>query len=275
MQLSTTRILLFFPLLLLLLLLLLFVSPALGVVDDDMTPTAASSSSSFPEAPVLNSLLADLWPLIGNDLLKQLRTQPLLLDPFLLQLQPGSRFERAPRIERLRLVGAEGRVSNATTTPGGTHFHCRISYHGQPELHFLLTGADVWQYNRTNKTTTTTTPGPTKPATHLPRPTQRRRRRFWRAGQLFVKRVLRQLVPDIGVEFNSIRLEANVSVRLDLLTTTPTLEFYFVDRPDMEWDLEFSVMELPLWGEDSLDQILTARAGGSRASPSGPLVLRQ
>jgi hypothetical protein len=204
-----------------------------------------------PGIQVINAILANMWPPMSNSLLEDMRANPLLADPYILKVKRG-KFRYAPTIRGIKLLSdppppaasSGDRVGgyDASSLPP-PRFQCAIAYRGRPGLDLVLTGADA--YNRT-------APGKVV------------------AGVF--KRLMRRLVPDIFVEVKSVDLEAQIEVELDLRggPAENTLEFFFVGRPRVEWDLEFSLtkLEIPLVGEDSLDTILTrAMEGMDRDNP--------
>lgn len=187
---------------------------------------------------VINAILADMWPGLSNSLLAKMRTHPKFVDPYLLQLREG-KFRYSPKITNIKLlsapvsqdpdVGGDDDRQPSTTPP---RFECSILYKGRPDIDFVLTGADGKKAPLKKK-----------------------------VGGI-VKRLMRKLVPDILIEINSIDLHARLDVELDM--RKKTVEFFFLDRPEVDWDLEFSLTKahIPLVGEDSLDTILTSVLAG-------------
>lgn len=201
----------------------------------DPSCRADVAASVAPGTEVINAILADMWPGLSNSLLAKMRTNPKLIDPYLLQLREG-KFRYSPKIQNIKLISTPvshdpdvGGNDQPSTPP---RFECSILYKGRPDIDFVLTGAD----------------GKKAPV----------KKRV--AG--IVKRMMRKLVPDILIEINSIDLHARLEVELDM--RKKTVVFFFLDRPDVEWDLEFSLTKahIPLVGEDSLDTILTSVLAG-------------
>mmetsp|Transcript_42244 Transcript_42244/g.61921 ORF Transcript_42244/g.61921 Transcript_42244/m.61921 type:complete len:240 (-) Transcript_42244:60-779(-) len=191
-----------------------------------------------PGAQVLNAIIADLWSVIGQNLLTKMRSNPKLIDPYLLKLK-GGRLRYAPTIRNIELISPtvspdELNDKNLTASLPPPRFACGIVYRGTPDLEFVLTGADG--YTKTAKVVKKA-PG-------------------------VLKRLIRALVPDIGLQIKSIYLRARLEVEIDM--RKKRLEFFFVKTPIVEWDLEFSLTKahIPMVGENSLDTVLTNILGG-------------
>lgn len=173
-----------------------------------------------PGIQVMNAILANMWPSLGKSILENMRAKPTSIDPYILTLNRGE-LQYPPRIDHI-----EPLFTDITTDP--VQFKCRLEYTGVPDLEFILTGADKHHSHNNNKI---------------------------RIASLW-KRAARRLVPDVILQVKSINLFATLHVLLDMHTST--VEFYFFARPKVDWDLEIIVSNIPLFGEDKLDTILTS-----------------
>jgi hypothetical protein len=71
-----------------------------------------------------------------------------------------------------------------------------------------------------------------------------------------LKRAARKLVPDVIIQVKSLEKDAKLHGMLDMQTYT--VELYFIEKPRVEWDLEFVVSGIPHIGDDdALDSVLT------------------
>ena len=200
-------------------------------------------SSYMPGAQVVNAILADMWPSLGDSILTNIRANPVLVDPFVLKIKSG-KFRYAPMIEKIELLTPppplppdvpddacqENRSMISASMPP-PRFQCAVAYKGWPGLDIVLTGADAYNKHRKVKVVS------------------------------YVKRWLRRLVPDIFVKIISVDLHAHMEVELDM--NRKRIAFFFVERPRVEWNLEFSLTkaQLPMVGENTLDSILTQALG--------------
>lgn len=171
-----------------------------------------------PGIQLINALLANMWPSLGRGILDNMRANPVLVDPYLLVLNEGQ-LRYPPRIRHIKPLFDKELEAGSSDPP---RFQCEIEYLGRPDLEVLLTGADKHKHKSL-------------------------------AG--FFKRAARRLVPDVLIEIKSVDLHARLEVLLDLHTNK--VEFFFLERPHVKWDLEFSVARIPLMGEDTLDTVLT------------------
>jgi len=176
-----------------------------------------STRDTKPGILLINAILANMWPNLGDGILKNMRANPVLIDPYLLVLQ-GGQLRYPPKICLIQPLFTQLEV-DAGDAP---RFACEVEYQGRPNLEFCLTGADKHKHKSL-------------------------------AG--FFKRAARKLVPDVRVEVKSVDLHARLEVMLDM--NNNNVEFFFLERPRVQWDLEVSVARIPLIGEDTLDTVLT------------------
>jgi len=187
---------------------------------------------------MINSLLADIWPTMGQQLLGEIKKEPILIDPYLLKLKSG-KLRYAPSIHDIKMmkpladVNQQSRSTDTTDLtvvpstrkrppekPPSPWFQCTVKYRGYPDIELVLSGAEKKQPNKPVKTSRGA------------------------AVKRFFMRVSRRLVPDVLVDVNSVYLVARIEVKLDMRERT--VSFFFVDRPSVQWDVDLSVKR-PLW----------------------------
>lgn len=180
-----------------------------------------------PGIQVMNAILANMWPSMGKEILQDMRSNPVLVDPYLLGLN-GGKLRYPPRIRNIKPINLQiPERSNVLAKEDPLvppRFECEIEYKGRPDLEFYLTGADKHNHQILAS---------------------------------FFKKAVRRLVPDIQIDVKSIDLHARLEVELDM--HEKKVAFFFLERPHVQWDLEFTLTKagIPFLGEDKLDTLLT------------------
>ena len=219
---------------------------------------------------LINSVLADEWPNIGRHLLGEIKKNPISIGPYLLKLKSG-KLRYAPLIKNIQMktpsaadinqqshsTGTSKQNSNSDTKtaeppnrkqppplPPPPRFQCTIEYRGYPDIEFVLTGAKK--------------PKPNMSVGSV----KNKKTKVGVAVKEFFLRVTRRLVPDVQLGVNSVYLTARVDVSLDMMRKQ--VSFFFVGRPSVQWDMDFSVTkpitgwDIPIPGINQLDSVVAA-----------------